>query len=301
MSLYDIAIAYRIYPQVAKPGLGLPSSDDKLRLSEICLRSFKESLNGLRVKLWVLLDGCPRGYAELFQKYFAAEDLVLIPLPGVGNLFTFEKQIDILLNQNDSDLVYFAEDDYFYLPTAFSGMAEFLRAYSDVDFISPYDHLDCYTLDIHHHPKWIRVHAARHWRTAASTCLTFLTRKQTLVGTEANFRTYCRRNFDCSLWLSMTKYSVFDPVKTLRFAFQQPWLAKIIAKAWIYGWAQILFGRKVKLWVPVPGLATHLDTQALSPTIDWCTLMNQQAERMDLENSLAADGIVPHTSSTLTT
>jgi hypothetical protein len=45
----DLAIAYRIYPRVAKPAVALPFSDDKLRLSEICLRSFKESLGGLRV------------------------------------------------------------------------------------------------------------------------------------------------------------------------------------------------------------------------------------------------------------
>jgi hypothetical protein len=298
MNNYDIAIAYRIYPRVSQPAVGLPFSDDKLRLSEICLRSFRESLKGLRVKMWVLLDDCPDSFAALFTKYFEAEDLVLVRLPGVGNLATFAKQIEILLAQTDSDLVYFAEDDYFYLPNAFSRMAEFLRANSDVDFISPYDHLDCYTLEIHRRPKWIRIHAGHHWRTAASTCLTFLTRKQNLVSNEANFRSYCRRNYDCSLWLSMTKFSIFDPVQTLRFAVQRPMLAKIIAKAWFYGWAQILFGRRANLWVPVPGFATHLDTRALSPTIDWSTLMNQQAERIDLENSLTADSVIPHTSST---
>src|ERR1035438_2378785 len=156
MTGYDIAIAYRIYPKVAKPAVGLPFSDDKLRLSEICLRSFKESLKGLRVKVWVLLDGCPEVYAQLFARYFDSEDLVLVRLPGIGNLPTFGKQIDILLGQNDSRLVYFAEDDYFYLPNQFHRMMDFLRAYDDVDFISPYDHPDCYTLEIHRYPKWLR-------------------------------------------------------------------------------------------------------------------------------------------------
>jgi hypothetical protein len=68
----DLAIAYRIYPKVAESAMGLPFGDDKLRLSEICLQSFKESLGDLRVKLWVLLDGCPKEYAALFQKYFDA-------------------------------------------------------------------------------------------------------------------------------------------------------------------------------------------------------------------------------------
>jgi hypothetical protein len=287
MTKYDVAIAYRIYPKVAKPALGLPFSDDKLQLSEVCLQSFKESLKGLRVKLWVLLDGCPEEYVEIFTKHFGPQDLILIQLPTIGNLSTFGKQIDILLEQTDSDLVYFAEDDYFYLPNQFHRMLDFLKAYADVDFISPYDHLDCYTLEIHHHPKWLRVHAGHHWRTAASTCLTFLTRKQTLKSKEKVFRSYCQRNHDCSLWLSLTKSSVFSPLQALRFVHEQPLFAKIVAKAWFYGWAQILFGKRMKLWVPMPGIATHLDNQALSPTIDWPNLMNSDREQMELASVAA--------------
>jgi hypothetical protein len=285
MTSYDIAVVYRIYPKVAKPALGLPFSDDKLRLSEICLRSFKESLGGLRVKLWVLLDGCPKEYVDLFRRYFDAQDLVLIPLDQAGNRATFAKQIEILLGQKESDLVYFAEDDYLYLPNQFPHMVEFLRVHKDVDFVSPYDHLDCYTLEIHRHPKWVRVHAGHHWRTAASTCLTFLTRKHTLRRKQEIFRSYCRRNHDCSLWLSLTKCSLFNPFQVLRFGYQEPLLAKIVAKAWFYNWPQILFGDRLKLWVPMPGIATHLDIHALSPTIDWAELMQEQAETIGLTSA----------------
>jgi hypothetical protein len=275
MSRYDVAIAYRIYPQVAKPALGLPFSDNKLRLSEICLRSFKQSLGNLRAKIWVLLDQCPDDYANLFLKYFSQQDLALIRLPGIGNQATFGKQIDILMQQTDSDLVYFAEDDYVYLPNQFRIMVEFLRAYDDVDFISPYDHLDCYNREVHHFPKWVRVQGNHHWRTAASTCLTFLTRKRTLERNRYIFRTYGWRNHDCSLWLSLTKLSLFNPVVFLRLAAREPLFAKMIAKAWLYGWPQIFFGKRMRLWVPIPALATHLDSGALSPAIDWITMMNE--------------------------
>jgi hypothetical protein len=290
MSHYDIAIAYRIYPKVAKSALGLPFSDDKLRLSEICLRSLKESLGGLRAKLWVLLDGCGEDYADLFLKYFDPQDLELLRLPAVGNQATFGKQIDILLEQTASDFVYFAEDDYVYLPNEFSRMLEFLRAYKDVDVVSPYDHLDCYTLQIHQFAKHVRVHDGHHWRSAASTCLTFLTRKQTLQRHRYIFRSYCWRNYDCSLWLSLTKYSIFSPVEFLRFAVREPLFAKIIAKAWLYGWPQIFLGRRVNLWVPVPGLATHLDRQALSPAVDWVTIMHRLGEA----EPVAASPNTPH-------
>jgi len=285
---YDLAVAYRIYPKVTKSALGLPFSEDKLQLSEVCLRSFKRSLGNLRVKLWALLDGCPEEYAGLFRKYFDPQDLILLPLPGVGNLATYGKQIDILAGQEASDLVYFAEDDYFYLPNQFPRMVEFLRAHEDVDFISPYDHLDTYTLEIHRHPAWVRFCAGHHWRTAASTCLTFLTRKETLRRKRTVFRTYCWRNFDCSLWLSLTKKSLFNPGRFLRFLFRQPGFAKIIAKAWLYGWPQILFGKQMKLWTPVPGIATHLAVGALSPTIDWSTLMKEEGEDIALENTRSA-------------
>jgi hypothetical protein len=275
MSTFDLAVAYRIYPKVAKPAIGLPFSDDKLRLSEICLRSFKESLGTLRVKMWVLLDGCPEEYAELFSRYFDSRDLELIRLPGVGNQATFGKQLDILLQQTDSDLVYFAEDDYVYLPGEFHRLIGFLRSNKDVHFVSPYDHLDCYTCELHHFPKWIRVHDQHHWRNAASTCLTFLTRKSTLRQKRFVFRTYTWRNHDCSLWLSLTKQGLFNPMEFLRHAAHAPLFAKMIAKSWLYGWPQILLGSRAKLWVPVPAIATHLDRQALSPAFDWAALMNR--------------------------
>lgn len=279
MRQYDVAIAYRIYPKVAAPAVGLPYSEDKLRLSEICLRSLKESLGGLRAKIWVLLDGCDDSYAAVFRKYFKEQDLVLIPLPGIGNLPTFGKQIEILNEQEDSEFVYFAEDDYVYLPNQFSLMLDFMSSHEDVDFISPYDHLDCYTRIIHNRPKWVRVHARHHWRTAASTCLTFLTTREILRAKAKIFKTYCRRNSDCSLWLSLTKHSLFDPTRFAQIAVREPLFARIIVKAWLYGWFQILFGDRRKLWTPVPGIATHLDKAALSPSVNWPAIMNELGER----------------------
>lgn len=276
---YDLAVAYRIYPEVSKPALGLPFSNSKDRLSEVCLQSFRRSLGDLRVKVWVLLDGCPPGYEEMFRRVFAPEDLVLEALPKIGNHGTFERQIDILLKQEDADLVYFAEDDYFYLPDQFKLMTEFLHSNPNVDFVSPFDHLDCYTLELHRRPAWLRVFQNRHWRTAASTCLTFLTTRSTLQETQRIFRTYSGRNFDCSLWLSLTKQNVLRPWDVLRWTVRRPHLAKIIAKAWLFGWSQILFGKQYMLWSPIPGIATHLDCNALSPTIDWSALMQEQCTR----------------------
>ena len=286
---YELAVAYRIYPKVSDAASSFLCGQDKYRLSDLCLRSFKDSLKKLRVKLWVLLDGCPDEYADLFRKYFESRDLVLIPLQGLGNQATFAKQIDILLEQDDSELVYFAEDDYFYLPGQFACMIDFLQQHQGVDFVSPYDHLDCYTMDLHRQPKWLAVHGGRHWRTAASTCLTFLTTRKTLKRTQAIFRRYTRRSLDCSIWLSLTKRRVLNPFFFVRHLRRERFSSKAIAKSWLYCWRQILFGRKWKLWVPIPGLATHVDAVALSPNVDWRVLLdrvqNQKVEEISVANS----------------
>ena len=275
---YDLAVAYRIYPKVSGPALDLGFGDDKYSLSEVCLKSFKGSLGSLRVKMWAILDGCPSEYEALFCKYFDDSQLVVLKLDGVGNHRTFAKQIEVLLGQSEADLVYFAEDDYFYLPDQFSSMIEFLRADPEVDFVSPFDHLDCYRLALHRTPKWIKTSAGRHWRTASSTCLTFLTRKETLSHYRAVFESYVRGNFDSSLWLSLTKQRVGNPFFLIRSLLGGSFEWKIIVKAWLYCWRQIVFGKRLKLWVPVPGIATHLDAHSLSPGVDWQRLMSQSFE-----------------------
>src|SRR5579864_4372641 len=127
MVSYDLAVAYRIYPKVSPPARNLPFGDDKFRQAEICLRSFKNSLGSLRVKLWAILDGCPEEYRALFERYFSPENLVLLETKRIGNRATYAKQLDILLSQSDSEFVYLAEDDYLYLPDGFPLLLSFLR------------------------------------------------------------------------------------------------------------------------------------------------------------------------------
>jgi hypothetical protein len=274
----DLAVAYRIYPNLADAALGLPFGKDKLQLSEACLKSLKESLGSLRIKLWALLDGCPIEYEHLFRKYFDDDDLVLVSLPSIGNQATFAKQIELLLEQQESEIVYFAEDDYFYLPGQFRSMIDVLLEHQDVHFVSPFDHLDYYTMALHRSPRRRLDFGSRQWRAVASTCLTFLTRRQTLMKTKSVFRNYKRRSLDCSLWLSLTKKRVFNPLFFVDSLLREPLSARMVMKSWLYFWPQLLFGQKWNLWVPVPAVATHLDRSSLSPNIDWLALMEQTKE-----------------------
>ena len=264
---YDIAIVYRIYPGVSK----IPPiySDDKYKLSELCLASFKEALRGINFKLYVILDACPPEYKKLFINMFPDLDVEYIELPHTGNAGTFGRQMDILLNQDYADFVYFAEDDYFYLPEAFSKMLDFVNSEIKPDFVTPFDHLDYYTLKLHDF-KYKKVeHKNQVWRTASTTCMTFLTTKQKLKETENVFRSYTKKNYDASLWMSLTKRNIFNPFYILKLIFDGKMNIKILVKMWYFGFRQLLFGKRYKLYAPKPSLSTHMDNVCLAPEINW--------------------------------
>jgi len=278
MTKYDLAVAYRIYPKVSKvpPVFG----HDKYKLSEFCLESFKHSLGTLKVKMFVLLDNCPPEYEKLFEKYFNNDDLEFIKLDGIGNQATFSLQIKKLIDQNYSEIVYFAEDDYFYMPEQFIEMVEFLRENDDVDFVSPYDHLDYYCLEIHNYPNYIKATEKRHWRTASSTCLTFLVGKKTLEKTRRIFEKYTMGYSDCAVWFCLTKHAFFKPIKLIRYIIKgERAFASMIIHIWLKFPNEMLFGKRWKLWVPMPTIGIHMERDFLPPTKSSANFMINEAKK----------------------
>lgn len=263
---YEIVIVYRIYPKVSK----VPPifSDDKYNLSELCLKSFANSLAGIKAKIYVILDDCPTSYEELFITNLSNFDYELIRTNARSNQKTFGMQLDMLINQDNSELVYFAEDDYFYLPKAFKEMLSFI-AEDGVDFISPFDHLDYYTLDLHNFKTEERVRGEIKWKIRGSTTMTFMTTKEKLIETRAVFETYVKKNDDASLWFSLSKKRMLNPIKFIYYIFKYFPGVKFMIKSWIHTPMQLLFGKKYKLWVPSRSLALHLDNQTMAPGINW--------------------------------
>jgi hypothetical protein len=278
---YDIAIVYRIYPGVSKSPAVFPN--DKYRLSELCLSSFRASLGSLNVKMWVLLDACPDSYESLFRKYFNEQELELIRLDGIGNARTFWKQIDILSRQENSEYVYFAEDDYFYLPGQFPAMLTFLKENADADFVSPYDHPQHYVPGISNHTSQLMVFGQKHWRTSSSICLTFLTRRSTLREVRNVFATYLKGNNDSSMWMSLTKYGVRNPFRGVGYLISDLPSLKIMVKAWLYCWRQIVFGKRRTLWIPIPALATHMENMYMAPAVEWSEFLKSVQSKVEGE------------------
>jgi len=269
---YDLVIAYRIYPKLS----GYPPvyDDNKYLLAKLCLKSLKDCLGNLKVKIFALLDNCPKEYEKLFQNYFNTEDLEMVRLKGIGNYGTFELALDILTRQNDSNVVYFAEDDYLYLPNQFHKMVSFLKSDPEANFIHPYDHLDHYIYHFHNYKSKIKIHEGLHWRTIHSACCTFLTSKELLKKTKEIFRIYMKGTILLTSWICLTKYKVYHPFKILRYYFHDKRQFRYYFTAWRYGWRQILFGVKWNLWCPIPSIATHMNKYLLAPSIDWERLID---------------------------
>lgn len=269
MGNYDLTVCYRIYPKVSKhPPIFY---GDKLKLSEVCLSSFKDSLDGLKVKMIVLLDGCPDIYKRLFQKYFNNDDLIFYELNSIGNKETFKLQMDLLMEQKYSDYVYFAEDDYYYLSSRkFRILLDFFKSNNDVDFLTPYYHLDYIWMQPHLTFKSIkREFEGYQFTTVATTTMTFLTRQDKLDITYKTFLSYSKGNDDASLWLSLTKHNTHNIFLLFKYFFSDKLWFKMYLKPWIYNKRQIFFGRTYKLWCPIDTFATHMDDKCLSPGIDW--------------------------------
>jgi hypothetical protein len=273
MVRYDVVIAYRICPKLSRGAFKL-SGWDKLKLSEICLKSFLDSLSGIDFKIYSILDGCPPQYDALFRDLIPSDNLEIIHFQGIGNYATFIEQIRILLNQNESEIVYFAEDDYFY-DKGFDEMIELIRNRKDVDFVTPYDHPDYYQdkpdprkpaflVKLHDYKSKI-IFEKRHWRTVSSTCCTFLTTKATLKKTAKYFRLYPKLG-DYDMWLTLTKMSLKATL------IRKPLLT---AKVYAYALKRMLIGRPYKLWAPIPSIATHMVELYLAPGVDWASLIKR--------------------------
>jgi hypothetical protein len=268
---YDLAVAYRVYPGMSRTPPPV-HGDSKYKLAELCLHSFKASLGNLKVKIWVILDSCPVEYEKLFTDLWSAGDLVLLRCQGLGNQDSFARQLEILTTQTDADFVYLAEDDYFYLPDRFHLAIDLLRNHPEADFCSPADHPDLYAHEFHRHKMEVKVEQGQVWRTAIGTTCSFLTRRSLLQKTHATFLSYVkirRWNVDAAMWLSLTKHHVFNLYDLIAQPFVFPYRGASLWFAWWFNWRQILFGRRYKLFMPVPSLAAHMDASRMPPFVDW--------------------------------
>ena len=274
---YDLAVCYRIYPKVS--GRTIFGFKNKLSLVRLSLETFREALGRTKAKIWVLLDNCPVEYEKLVGDILGLSPQLIL-LGGEGNERTFARQIDLLAAQDASDLVYFAEDDYLYLPGSLEESVAFMKEHADVDFLTLYDHPDYRKMYIHRiHPR-VRTENDRCWRTVTSTCLTFMARRQALKETGEVFTSFARKNSDLGLWMAITKNRIFNPWSCLRCLGDGLFVSASFGLAWRHSWRQIIVGRRRALWSPLPTLATHMSENGLAAGVDWEAVFGARANTL---------------------
>ncbi|MDG6923909.1 MAG: glycosyltransferase [Nitrososphaerota archaeon] len=269
-------IVYRTYPRFGRLAFVQPGWT-KYDLVRVCLKSLLKSLEGINFKFHVVLDGCPSEYRDLFEELIDASRLKVTDLPGGGQAASVAEGIRIIEQESESDVVYFAEDDYLYKDSAMTEMLEMIRD-EDADFVTPYDHPDYYqrTLDPTKPAYLVRLHdyrseiifKRRHWRTVSSTTMTFLTKKVVLKKAAKYIKlTSTTRLVDYPMWLTLTKMRK----RTVR----------IRGTLYLYAlaWPRMIVGRSFKLWSPMPSLATHMVGPYMAPGFEWEDLIRKYAAK----------------------
>ena len=142
--------------------------------------------------------------------------------------------------------IYYVEDDYLHLPQSIKLIA---LALPTLGLVTGYDHEDRYVRDddLSYGKEKIcfDIPSQHHWRTAESTTCTF--------AISESMRPRVQPFAD--------KFKLID-----RTLFRK------------------LYKKGIRLWTPIPGLVTHVDT-ALAPGVDWVAFNEQMARNRTAKSS----------------
>ena len=156
---------------------------------------------------------------------------------------TFNLALDMALNLDDEEIVYFVENDYLHKPDAMQVLQSAFGMYLGIEYVTLYDHPDKYMEpgvggNPHCYGKAenTRVFLGQycHWKITNSTTMTFAAKVRTLKQDEKILRH----------WTSGPHPNDFQMFSELRSKGRQ-------------------------LISPIPGYATHGETKWLSPLTNW--------------------------------
>ena len=170
----------------------------------------------------------------------------------LSNAGAFMYAVDYAIqNFKDSDIVYFAEDDYIYRKNAPSIIEEGLTI---ADYSSGYDHPDKYIDKKKGGPNpyiseggeltRVLITSNSHWKYTNSTCMTFAVKVKTIKEDLDIYRKHCSTNHPYD-------FEMFD---------------------------ELIKTRNRKLATSIPGVSTHGETMWLSKFVDWEMEFNLNTE-----------------------
>ena len=220
-----IHIFYRHYDIGGTDHRGRPSWFD----FEKCFTNLLETITNKNIELHVVMDGDPN--TNFIGKYKDQYTLHQIKAGGDQSSFFQTWEIAKSIPMEQTDLVYFIENDYLHLQGWDKKVTELFETYKLLHYVSLYDHNDKYFLPMYEDlVSKIFTTETHHWRTTPSTCGSFIITKQLF-------------DLDYDINTSI----VGDHNKFLQLAEE----------------------RNRMVITPTPGLSTHCMEGLMSPTINW--------------------------------
>jgi hypothetical protein len=207
--------------------------------NEACLKNFCNVFFDHIHDILIIADNCSESTMDMIKKYI---DPINIQKVSVGHgAGTFNLAVDKALTYDDDEIIYFVENDYLHKQLSPKILKEGFNL--GASFVSLYDHPDKYMdPSIGGNPyceggaEDTRVYLTDscHWKITNSTTMTFASTVSTLKKVEPILRkwTVGKHPHDFEMFLELREQNKL-------------------------------------LITPIPGYATHGETQWLAPTIDW--------------------------------
>ncbi len=131
----------------------------------------------------------------------------------------------------ENELIYILENDYKHVYYEWTGkVLELFNAYTDMNYVSLYDHPDKYDEANAHLQSYIFISKTHHWRTVPSTCGSFIINKKI---------------FEEDYEHQTTVYGDHDK------------------------FTQLLEQKGRYILTPIPSLSTHMMSKYMAPCIEW--------------------------------
>lgn len=228
-----LVVIYRICDK------GRPKDKPEYVTKEKCLENAVKAFPLEKVVWRVIADNCSEETYSMILRYIPKEQVDRVSIgSGAG---TFRMACDLALTYNDSDLVYFLEDDYLHLPNSMEVLTEAAEK-NFADYLTLFDHPDKYGFDTDNPYLsgggentillWLGNH---HWKYTNSTTMTF-----------AAFVDTIRRD------------------KNIYWRWTEGYLPSDF-----HMFVNLQLQRSAKLISPVPSLSTHGENAYLAKGIDW--------------------------------
>jgi len=228
--------------------------------------------------LVVFADNC---YKETIDS-FNALGVKIIELPNLGNALSFFEILNHAIdNFHDDDYVYFLEDDYLHLEGAKETLLEGLEI---ADYVTLYDNPDKY-IDFNNggynhyvlqngEESKVFLTKTSHWRVTSSTTMTFAARVKTLKMDYPIWSFYKTQDYLAFQRLITNSLGFSKDMQVLKnklrdIPVSRPAGLKLYLKTINNHFKNKIYNKKRVLIVAIPGKATHVEVEFLSPLTNW--------------------------------